>query len=59
MEWKRQKAYEFRRGKEEAKLEAARNLFTNGVSIELISKSLGMTIEQIKELVTESFPEKA
>ena len=63
MEWERQKAYEFRRGKEEgkeeAKLEAARNLFTNGVSIELISKSLGMTIEQIKELVTEEVLENA
>ena len=30
--------------------EAARNLFTNGVSIELISKSLNMSEDEIQEL---------
>ena len=33
------------------KEENARKLFENGVSIELISKSLEMTEEQIKEIV--------
>lgn len=61
MEWERQKAYEFERGKEEgiqegthtAKIEDARSFYANGVSIELIAKSLGMTIEQVKEIVSD------
>ena len=54
MEWERQKAYEFKRGKAEAKLEDARNLYANGVSIELIAKSLGMTIEQVEDIVKDT-----
>ena len=33
-----------------AKLEAAKNLKQNGVDIEIISKSTGLTIEEINEL---------
>ena len=32
-------------------VEAAKNLYNNGVSIEIIAKSLEMTIEQVKEIV--------
>ncbi len=67
MEWEVQKAYEFRRGKEEgiqegthtAKIEDARSFYANGVSVELIAKSMGMTIEQVKEIVAEEVPENA
>ena len=63
MEWERQKAYEYKRGKAEGKqeglqlgiqqkaMEDARSFYANGVSIELIAKSLGMTIEQVEEIV--------
>ena len=58
MEWERQRTYDFDAGKEAGKyekaIEAAKNLYTNGVSIELIAKSLNMTIEQIKEIVFEA-----
>ena len=39
--------------------EAARSLYANGVSIELIAKSLGMTIEQVKAIVSEEVLENA
>ncbi len=63
MEWERQKAYEYKRGKAEGKQEGlqlgiqqkaeedARSFYANGVSVELIAKSLGMTIEQVEEIV--------
>lgn len=54
MEWERQKAYEYKRGKEEKAIEAARNFFKNGVSIELIAKSLEMTIEQVESIISKS-----
>ena len=34
-------------------IEAARSFYANGASIELISKSLNMTVEQVKEIVNE------
>ena len=37
--------------------EAARNLYANGVSIELISKSLKMSEEEVRELARDIFPE--
>ena len=40
-------------GEQAARVEAAKNLYTNGVSIELIAKSLNMTEEQVKEIVSE------
>ena len=59
MEWERQRAYDYDEGKEagisigaQAKtLEAARSFYANGASIELIAKSLGMTQEEVKEIV--------
>ena len=57
MEWERQKAYEYKRGKAEGlrqkAVEAARSFYANGASVELIAKSLGMTIEQVEEIVND------
>ena len=38
-------------GAHEAALQAAKNLYANGVSVEIIAKSLNMTEEQINEIV--------
>ena len=35
-------------------IETAKNLWTNGVSLEIISKSLNMTPEQVNEIVTQA-----
>ena len=51
MNWERQRTYDIERGKEEKAIEAAKNFYANGASIELIAKSLNMTEEQIKEIV--------
>ena len=55
MEWERQRTYDFESGKEagarQKAIEAARSFYANGASIELISKSLNMTEERIKEIV--------
>ena len=67
MEWERQKAYEFRRGKAEGiaegalqkAVEGARNFYSNGVSVEIIAKSLGMTIEQVEDIVKGSIQKEA
>ncbi|MCR4736213.1 MAG: hypothetical protein K5829_14545, partial [Treponema sp.] len=37
-------------GKKEAILESARNLKLNGISTEIISKSLGLSLEEIEKL---------
>ena len=38
-------------GIQQTKIETARNLKNNGVSIEIIAKSLDMTLEQVQEIV--------
>jgi len=53
---KRRGGHQPERGKEEKAIEAARSFYANGDSIELIAKSLGMTIEQVKDIVTEEVP---
>ena len=35
-------------------VEAAQNLYTNGVSVDIIAKSLGMTFEQVEDIVKEN-----
>ena len=35
-------------------IETAKNLWTNGVSLEIIAKSLNMTTEQVNEIVTKA-----
>ncbi len=37
------------KGRKEQSLETARNFYTNGASLELITKSLNMTKEQVKK----------
>ena len=39
-------------GREEMGVESAKNFYANGVSVEIIAKSLGMTEEQVKEIVS-------
>ena len=60
MEWERQRAYDFENGKEagaeQKAVEAARSFYANGVSIELIAKSLNMTPEQVQEIVKDLVP---
>ena len=60
MEWERQRAYDFENGKEagaeQKAVEDARSFYANGVSIELISKAMNMTPEQVKEIVKDLVP---
>ena len=42
--------------KRETEKKAARSFYANGVSIDVIAKSLGMTDEQVKEIVAEPAP---
>ena len=44
----------FQDGMEHKAIESARNLYANGVSVEIISKSLNMTEEQVRKIVSES-----
>ena len=58
MTWERQRTYDFEAGKREKTIEAARSFYENGASIELIAKSLKMTEEQIREIVTQPVPQQ-
>ena len=42
----------FERGQEQKAIEDARAFYENGVSVELIAKSLKMPVEQVKEIVS-------
>ena len=62
MEWEREKTYiredAIEEGRQEKAVEAARSFYANGASLELIAKSLNMTVEQVKEIVSgESEPQ--
>jgi predicted transposase/invertase (TIGR01784 family) len=61
MDWEIEKAYSFDAGKQEGAqekaVEAARNFYANGASVELIAKSLHMTEEQVREIVNAPFTE--
>ncbi len=54
MEWERQRTYDREEGRAEGErnkaLEAARNLLANGVSPEIIAKSVGMELEEVLAL---------
>ena len=41
---------------EEKAIEAARSFYANGVSVDIIAKSLNKTVEQVKEIINESAP---
>lgn len=59
MEWEREMAIKFRLGEEKARREDARNLYANGVSIELIAKSLKMTLDEVREITKDVVPMEA
>lgn len=59
MEWEREMAIKFRQGEEKARREDARNLYANGASIELIAKSLKMTLEEVREITKDVEPVEA
>ena len=40
-------------GERKKAVETARNLYTNGVSVDIIAKSLGMSQEQVQEIISE------
>ena len=54
MIWERQRAYDFEAGAQQKAVEDARSFYANGVSIEVIAKSLKMNVEQVKEIVKET-----
>jgi len=66
MTWERQRAYDYddgmeagiEKGRQEKAVESVKGLYKNGVSIEIISKSLDMTIEQVKDIVKEETLQK-
>ncbi len=67
MDWERQRTYDFESGKEaglaegaqQQAVESARSFYANGVSIELIAKSLHMTEDHVREIVNEPSAVKA
>ena len=67
MTWERQRAYDYDDGKaagiqigaQQKAVEDARSFYANGVSVEIIAKSLGMTIEQVEDIVKDSIQKEA
>ena len=59
MEWERQRTYDFENGKEAKAIEDAIGLHENGVSIEIIAKSLKLTEERVKEIISQKVPVNA
>ena len=63
MTWERQRAYDYDDGKEEGKqekaVEDAKNFYANGASVELIAKSLQMTVEQVENIVMDDIKKEA
>ena len=59
MEWERQRTYDFENGKEAKAIEAAVGLYENGVSIEIIAKSLKVPEERVKEIISQKVAVKA
>ena len=47
------------KAKQKQKTEAARNFYANGASIELIAKSLKMTIDEVREITKGVVPGEA
>ena len=46
-------------GMQKKAVEVARSLYANGVSVELIAKSLQMTVEQVKNIVKDTIQKEA
>lgn len=54
-----EKKYAFRRGEQQQAIKDARSFYANGVSIELIAKSLDMNTDQVTEIVKDVVAETA
>ena len=54
MEWERQRAYDrqagIEAGQRNARIESAENLIKEGVSLEVISRCTGLSLEEVEEL---------
>ena len=59
MEWERQRTYDFENGKEAKAREDALSFYENGVSVEIIAKSLKLSEEKVREIIEQKIPEKA
>lgn len=61
MEWERQRTYDFdagvQKGQQKAKESAAKSLYKNGVTVEIIAKSLDISIEKVNALIKGSLVE--
>lgn len=57
MTYLRQRAYDLEEGREEGREEAAKSFYKNGASVELIAKSLKMSVEQVQKLTKGIIPE--
>ena len=54
MDWEREKTYSYKKGKEEQAPESAKNLLNEGVAPEVISRCVGLPLEQVLELQKEA-----
>lgn len=43
-------------GKQEKAIEDAKNFYNNGVTVEIIAKSLDMTLEQVQKIISSDEP---
>ncbi len=59
MEWERQRTYDFENGMEAKAIEAAVGFYENGVSIEIIAKSLKLPEEKVREIISQKVTVKA
>ena len=63
MTWERQRAYDYddgmAAGMQKKAVEDAKSFYANGVSVELIAKSLGMTCEQVEDIVRDTVSARA
>ena len=63
MEWERQRTYDFENGKEAGIAAKAREdaigFYENGVSVEIIAKSLKLSEEKVREIIKQNITEKA
>lgn len=61
MEWERQRTYDFdagvQKGQQKAKENAAKSFYKNGVPLEIIAKSLDMSMEKVNALIKGSLVE--
>ena len=58
MEWERQRTYNFENGKEAQLIESVLGFHENKVSIEIIAKSLNLSEEKVKKIISHKVPVK-